>query len=681
VGTLGCAAVFSLLLAISLIVLVPHPSAQEQRNRPESARLMPRPSVQDQKNHAEFARLVQKAWDAAGQVGVIVRVDVPRARQLTAASARLSGPDLSDALRRRRMTADRALQEAIDDTASQVLAGLLGTDFVVNARYRSLPFVALRASAPALARLEADPLVLDIEEDVPTRLIEPVADPIPPPGGDKPPEAAADRPSLDTSVNLIGAKTAWGWGYTGSGWYVAVLDTGIRKTHQFFTGKTIVEACFSLGADGVSGAGDCPNGQSTMTGAGSAIHHPSSYSSYDHGTHVSGIATGNYGSLTGVAKDAGILAVQVFSKFAPSGLSSWNSDTLSALDYVYSVRGTYRISSVNMSLGGSTRYSSPCDSDSRKTAIDNLRSANIATAIATGNSYWCSAISSPACISSSVAVGSSTDSDAQSGFSNWHPTLQKVYAPGSSIYSSTGSSDSSYSSWNGTSMATPHVAGAWALVRQAVPNRSVADLLSALQTTGLSISSVCSGGSSSPLPRIRVDRAIAALVPSQLTLASSQYGTTNPAPGTYTYPLGTQVPLTAIPNTYAIFINWTGSVTDTANPLTLTMNADKTVTATFRYIYAPAVSGRKVLNRTFSQAEYINILSWQPSSLNQGLNITTYRIYQVSGDTRTLLVELASNLAEWYHRKAGRAALQYSIAAVTSSGREGAPAAITIQSQ
>lgn len=658
-GTLGSAAASSLILAIALIVLMPHPSAQ------------------DQKNHAEFARLVQKAWDA-GPVGVIVHLDVPRIRQLTAASARFSGPGLNDALRRRRVSADTALQEAIDETTSQVLAGLRGTDFVVNATYRSLPFVALRVSAPALAWLEADPLVLGIEEDVPTRLVEPVADAIPSPGLEAPPEAAPERSSLDTSVNLVGAKTAWGWGYTGSGWYVAVLDTGIRKTHQFFTGKTIVEACFALGQDGVSGAGDCPNGQSTMAGPGSAAHYASSYSGYDHGTHVSGIATGNYGSLAGVAKNAGILAVQVFSKFPPSALSSYSSDTLAALDYVYSVRGTYRISSVNMSLGGSTRYSSPCDSNSRKTAIDNLRSAGIATAIATGNDHWCNAISAPACISSAVAVGSSTDSDAESSFSNWHPTLQKLYAPGSSIYSSTGSSDSSYASWNGTSMATPHVAGAWALMRQAVPNRSVADLLSALRTTGVSIGSSCDAGES-PIPRIRVDRVIATLVQSQLTLASSQYGTTNPAPGTYSYALGTQVQITAIPDTYAIFINWTGSVTDTANPLMLTMDADKTVTANFRYIYAPAVSGRKMLNRTFSQAEYINILSWQPHPLNQGLNITKYRIYQVSGNTPTLLVEVASNLTEWYHRKAGRAALQYTIAAVTSSGREGAPAAITIQ--
>jgi len=145
-----------------------------------------------------------------------------------------------------------------------------------------------------------------------------------------------------------------------------------------------------------------------MTGPGSAVHHSSTYSGYDHGTHVSGIAAGNYGSLAGVAKNANIIAVQIFSEFSASEcdssspcVRSWNSDMLSGLNYIYSIRGSYNIAAVNMSLGGGIYYS-PCDSDSSKAAIDNLRSVGIATAIATGNDEWCYGISSPACISSSA---------------------------------------------------------------------------------------------------------------------------------------------------------------------------------------------------------------------------------------------------------------------------------------
>jgi len=109
------------------------------------------------------------------------------------------------------------------------------------------------------------------------------------------------------------------------------------------------------------------------------------------------------------------------------------------------------------------------------------------------------------------------------------------------------------------------------------------------------------------------------------------------------------------------------------------MDSDKSLYAHFHYIYAPIATGRKVLNRTFSQAEYINILSWQANPSNDGLDITKYRIYQMSGTTPSLLVELASSQLEYYHRNAGQASIQYTIVAVTSSNREGAPATVTVQ--
>ena len=168
-------------------------------------------------------------------------------------------------------------------------------------------------------------------------------------------------------------------------------------------------------------------------------------------------------------------------------------------------------------------------------------------------------------------------------------------------------------------------------------------------------------------------------VKSKLTIQSSQYGTTTPSPGVYYYATGTTVQVSAIPDTYCIFVRWSGSATGSANPLSLLMDSDKSISAYFRYIYAPIATGRKVLNRTFSQAEYINILSWQANPSNDGLDITKYRIYQMSGTTPSLLVELASSPLEYYHRNAGQASIQYAITAVTSSGREGAPALVTVQ--
>jgi hypothetical protein len=86
------------------------------------------------------------------------------------------------------------------------------------------------------------------------------------------------------------------------------------------------------------------------------------------------------------------------------------------------------------------------------------------------------------------------------------------------------------------------------------------------------------------------------------------------------------------------------------------------------------------LNRTFSQAEYIDILSWQDNPANQGLDIANFRIYWVSQfGIRTLLAVVSADQTEYSHRKAGQASLPYHVAAVTGSGREGEPAVITVR--
>jgi len=164
-----------------------------------------------------------------------------------------------------------------------------------------------------------------------------------------------------------------------------------------------------------------------------------------------------------------------------------------------------------------------------------------------------------------------------------------------------------------------------------------------------------------------------------LTIQADSNGTTNPTPGIHTYVPGNQVQVTAVPNTNYEFVNWTGSISSTENPVTVTMDANKTIKANFRFIFAPIATGRKVLNRTFSQAEYIDILSWVADPANQALDIAKYRIYQIVNGTPSLLVELAGNESEYYHRRAGQTSIRYAIAAVTRSGREGAPAEITVQ--
>jgi hypothetical protein len=165
-----------------------------------------------------------------------------------------------------------------------------------------------------------------------------------------------------------------------------------------------------------------------------------------------------------------------------------------------------------------------------------------------------------------------------------------------------------------------------------------------------------------------------------LTLTSGTGGTTDPVPGTYLYNKGTKVIITAIPDTYYRFSHWSGDIGGTANPKTIPMNSDKSVTANFiRIIYPPSsFSGKKFLNRSLSQAEYINFLTWQANSNNE--NIQNYRIYTVDGQSQSLLVELNANTFECWHRKVEKdKPYTYAIVAVNDEGREGDRVFITVQ--
>jgi subtilisin family serine protease len=318
------------------------------------------------------------------------------------------------------------------------------------------------------------------------------------------------------NVDIIGAEAAWAAGYTGAGWYVAVLDSGVLTTHEAFAGKNIVEACFSQD-------GYCPNGQKTMYGPGSAKPFNSNYDGYDHGTAVASVAVGNSGKLFGVAKDASLISIQVFSAFtSPSDcypfsapcLSSYDSDELAALDYVYSLRNTYPIAVVNMSLGGEEyEDQQTCDTSEDDppyiTAINSLREAGIPVIIASGNDGSCNGIESLACVSPAISVGAVDDTDTEAGFNDWHYSMLKFLAPGVNVYCATPDSPTSYESLEGTSLSAPQVSGAWAVLKQKNPDASVDELFSAFTDTGVPVQTACKSIDDYK-PRIQVDAALAA---------------------------------------------------------------------------------------------------------------------------------------------------------------------------
>jgi subtilisin family serine protease len=456
-----------------------------------------------------WSAVPEKAKARDGLAMIIVEFHVPDIENLTRESAQLRIPNKvhpqAEAIRKSMARADTALTSAIHNAATDVLRRLPVNAFQLKRNYNFLPFIALKVSPEALDFLLADPQVKSIYPDTPMTLPKYER-------SDKqssafmPHDTYVDysSPSMSGTIHLIGAEQAWDKGYTGKGWHVAVIDTGIRRTHEFFQGKDIVEACFS-------NKNQCPNGLSEMYGEDAAAHHLNSYPNYDHGTHVSGIAAGQKADETffGVAKDADIIAVNVFSKFSAEEcadvnpcLMSYTSDSLAGLNHVYSLSSEYNVGAANMSLGGGV-FSEYCDANLHKTAIDLLRAAGIPTVIATGNDSYCGAVNSPSCVSTALAVMASTKDDQEAYFSNWHQTIGDIFAPGVSILSATGDNDISYGSWNGTSMATPHVAGGLTLARQSQPSASVEEIFNLITENGSYIFSSCQADASKP--RIYVD--------------------------------------------------------------------------------------------------------------------------------------------------------------------------------
>ena len=294
------------------------------------------------------------------------------------------------------------------------------------------------------------------------------------------------RPLLDASVPQIGTSAAWQRGYTGKGVTIAVLDTGVRLDHPDLADRVAESKDFT---------GTLPSGDDDI----------------GHGTHVAGAIAGtgaaSAGKYRGVAPEATLISGKVCEA---EGCSE--SAIIAGMEWA---AAKARI--VNLSLGGD-----PTDgTDPVSLALNRLTAAHgTLFVVAAGNEGGNSGgVGAPASADAALAVASVTKRDEMSAFSSRGPRIDHVIkpdvaAPGSSIIAARARGtelgddepvDEHHAVMSGTSMATPHVAGAAALLAQAHPTWLAAELKAALMTTSLPLAtaSIYDQG----VGRIDVDRA------------------------------------------------------------------------------------------------------------------------------------------------------------------------------
>jgi subtilisin family serine protease len=346
------------------------------------------------------------------------------------------------------------------------MPALAHDDFTLVARWRQTTAFAAVVRESAIAKLENDPNVVRADLD------------------------SAGTGGLLQSLPIIGANTVQAMGFTGKGVTVAILDSGIDATHPDLAGRVVDQSCFC--ANGSTGC--CPNGDTTQFGSGAAAD------DHGHGTNVSGIV-GSKGTVApvGVAPGVKFVAVKVLDR---TNSFSSTAQVLSGMQWVYDNHPEVRV--INMSLGTNARFTGYCDTAAAfATAfaqlVDAFRARGTLVFVSAGNNGSTNSIQVPGCIQNVTSVGATYDAnfpsvsftgictdapaavDQITCFTNSNVTLD-LLAPGA-IITSTGRGGGT-SSFLGTSQASPHCAGAAAILMEVQPLLTPDEIESILKATG-----------------------------------------------------------------------------------------------------------------------------------------------------------------------------------------------------
>jgi len=343
----------------------------------------------------------------------------------------------------------QSLRSTVRSRQVRVLKRVAGKgSFTLTHRYSTVAMLAGKVTKEGLARLNQDPDVSAVHLDRVLHI------------------------TLDESVPLINAPSVWntthdGANITGAGQTVCVLDTGVDYTHPDL-GGCIADDIVLGNCSKVVGGHDFVNDDNNPI------------DDHSHGTHVAGIVASENDTFRGVAPDAKLVAVKVCS--ATGSCSS--STMIAGADYCVNVSETYGIKIITMSIGDGGSYNESSCPTWMDEAIDAAYSAGIIFFAASGNELYANGISYPSCSPRIISVASTTKNDQISYFSNTGTALD-LLAPGHSIHSTV--LNGSFATKSGTSMATPHAAGAAALLLQYRGNVTPDEMMHYLTSTGVNI--------------------------------------------------------------------------------------------------------------------------------------------------------------------------------------------------
>lgn len=268
----------------------------------------------------------------------------------------------------------------------------------------------------------------------------------------------------------------------GSGWSIAIMDSGIQTDHPYLNGALVDGACFVPD-------GSCPNGLKEQYGLPAGQTYKNDDGSWGinswHGTQVAGLALGrpNSQATGGVAPKANLISINNYG--GKTNDSDANS-ILSTLKYVYSIRNKYKIAALSMSYGTignqSRDLTGECPNQNPEVTdmVKKLDDAGIAVVVAAGNDWQLSRVNYPACVPNVISVGSVDQFNSLMYWSNSGDRLD-VAAPNGVLTSTT---INGYTVMNGTSASAPIVAGIITLIREKYPNLKVSQIEYALKESG-----------------------------------------------------------------------------------------------------------------------------------------------------------------------------------------------------